>query len=196
MLNTSKTLFFWILALTLSTASLGRTSNSAGSSSSAVNSKDGRSVTIVFQDGHRQSFPLADVTRIEFKDPAQIVFRDGHQTSLPLTEAARIEFSSCAAAAPVGRNHFVGKWRVGVGTGGNFFMTLKPDGDATKTIGARHGKWTVVDGEARISWDDSWHDAIRRVGSRHEKVAYEPGKTFADQPTNVTEATRVDAEPI
>ena len=150
MLNTVRPILLGILALVCTTASQGQ--NSASSS----NSKARRSVTLVFEDGHRQSFPLADVARIEFKDPAEIVFKDGHRQSLPLSEAARIEFSTSAvSASPVGRNHFVGKWKVGVGAGaGHFYITLKSDGQATKTLGQRHGSWTVVDGEARISWDD------------------------------------------
>ena len=194
MRNTAKAGFCGILALALATAGQGQSS----ASSSNSNSKARRSVTVVFEDGHRQSYPLADIARIEFKDPAQIVFKDGHQQSLPLNEAARIEFSSTAvSASPLGRNHFVGKWKVGIDNGGgHFYITLKSDGEARKTIGSSRGRWTVVDGEARISWDDGWHDVIRRVGTGHEKAAFEPGKTFSDQPSNVADATRVDAEPI
>jgi hypothetical protein len=194
MLNTVKGVFMGIFALALATTSPGQ---SSASNSSASKANDRRSVTIVFEDGRRQTFPLADIARIEFKDRAEIIFKDGHQQSFGLTEAARIEFSASAlSAAPFGRNHFLGKWRVGIGTGGHFFITLKPDGEARKTLGSAHGTWTVVDGEARISWNDGWHDAIRKVGAKHEKVAYEPGKTFSDEPTNVADATRVDAEPI
>jgi hypothetical protein len=192
MLNTVKAVFLGILALAPATASPGQSSTSNSSS------KARRSITVVFEDGHRESFPLADIARIEFKDPAEIVFKDGHQQTLTLSEAARIEFSSSAvSASPLGRNHFLGKWRVGVGDGvGHFYITLKPDGEATKTIGGHHGTWIVVDGEARISWDDGWHDVIRRVGAKHEKVAFEPEKTYSDEPSNVADATRVDAEPI
>ncbi len=195
MLNTIRPIILGILALALVTVSQGQSS----ASNAGSNSKGRRSVTVVFEDGHRQSYPLADVARIEFKDPAEIVFKDGHQQSLSLTEATRIEFSSSAvSASPFGRNHFVGKWKVGIGigTGGHFYITLKSDGEARKTLGPGHGTWTVVDGEARISWDDGWHDVIRRAGTGHEKAAFEPGKRFSDEPTNVAEATRVDAEPI
>jgi hypothetical protein len=54
----------------------------------------------------------------------------------------------------------------------------------------------VVDGEARISWDDGWHDVIRKVGAKHEKFAYEPGKSFSDPPANVTAAVRTEVKPI
>ncbi len=193
MLNTVRPILLAILALVFTTASEGQSS----ASSSNSNSKARRSVTVVFEDGHRQSFPLADVARIEFKDPAEIVFKDGHRQSLPLSEAARIEFgTSAVSASPFGRNHFLGKWKVGIGTGGHFYITLKSDGEARKTLGSGRGTWTVVDGEARISWDDGWHDVIRRAGTGHEKAAFEPGKTFSDEPSNVADATRVDAEPI
>jgi hypothetical protein len=194
MLNTIRPILLGILALASVTVSHGQSS----ASSSNSNSKARRSVTVVFEDGHRQSYPLSDIARIEFKDPAEIVFKDGHRQSLPLSEAARIEFSTSAVStSPFGRNHFVGEWKVGVGAGaGHFYITLKSDGEARKTLGSGHGTWTVVDGEARISWDDGWHDVIRRAGTGHEKAAFEPGKTFSDEPSNVADATRVDAEPI
>jgi len=53
-----------------------------------------------------------------------------------------------------------------------------------------------VDGEARVSWDDGWHDAIRKKGTKFEKFAFEPGKTFSDPPANVTEAQNTNREPI
>ena len=76
------------------------------------------------------------------------------------------------------------------------YITLKSNGDATKSIGSTHGTWVVVDGEARIAWDDGWHDVIRKVGSKHEKFAYEPGKSLDDEPSNVTNAVNLEAQPI
>ena len=73
---------------------------------------------------------------------------------------------------------------------------LEANGDAKKTLGSSHGTWTLVDGQARISWDDGWHDVIRKVGGKHEKLAYEPGKSFDDPPTNVTAARNTEQKPI
>jgi hypothetical protein len=158
---------------------------------------DQKSIAIVFNDGHRQSIPLDDIARIEFKSAPVVVFKDGRQQNLRFADVERIEFSSFSKDSPLRRNHFVGKWEVGVDVGaGNFFITLEPNGEAHKSMGASHGTWTVVDGEARISWDDGWHDAIRKVGAKHEKRAYEPGKTFSDEPSNVTNAKNTTAEPI
>jgi hypothetical protein len=154
-----------------------------------------KSVVIVFKDGHKQSIDLADVERIDFKAPSMIVFKDGRQQSIAGSEISRIEFET-SGVAPVGHSHFVGKWEVGQGNGSNFFITLEPDGTARKTLGASHGTWTFVDGEARISWDDGWHDVIRKVGSRYEKVAFEPGKSFSDLPANVTAARNTEPRPI
>jgi hypothetical protein len=162
-------------------------------------SKDARgSLVVVFRDGHSQSFSMADIVRIDFGASAKIVFKDGHQQNLVLADTSRIEFGAFGVAgSPVGKNHFLGKWKVGVGDGGgHFFITLKADGEATKTLGSSHGTWSVVDGEARITWDDGWRDVIRRAGTGHEKVAHEPGTNFSDPSTNVADATRVDAEPI
>ena len=156
-----------------------------------------KSVMLIFADGRQQTFALTEINRIEFKDAAIIVFKDGHQKTFSLAEIARIEFEpSGATETRFGRNHFLGKWRVGDGAGSHFFITLEPDGKARKSIGSSHGTWTVVNGEARISWDDGWHDAIRRSGSRHEKVAFEPGKSFSDDPDNVTDAQNTNPQPI
>ena len=189
MRNMARNIFFGVLVLVSAIASLGQSSTS----------KDTRgSLVMVFKDGHRQTFPVADIAKIEFKASADIVvFKDGRQQSFPVTDVQSFEFDTSASKAfPLGRNHFVGKWKVGEGNGGNFFITLEPDGQARKSIGASHGTWTVVEGEARIAWDDGWHDAIRKVGTKHEKVAFEPGKSFSDEPANVTDAVNTSAQPI
>ncbi len=135
----------------------------AGAQSSAVTPpSEAKSLVITFKDGHQQTFSAADVARVEF---------------------------STASAPDQYPGRFRGKWKVGTGASGDtFYITLANHGNATKDLGASHGTWTVVGEEARISWDDGWHDAIRRVGKKYEKVAYEPGKSFSDSPSNVTEA--------
>jgi len=158
-------------------------------------SDDHGSIVIVFKDGHRQDVKVANIARMEFKTPVLIVFKDGHQQNVPAAEIARIEFEP-ASASTASRAHFVGKWEVGDGNGSNFYITLEASGDARKSIGASHGTWTVADGEARISWDDGWHDAIRRVGAKHEKVAFAPGKSFDDAPSNITAARNTQPRPI
>jgi hypothetical protein len=119
-----------------------------------------------------------------------ITFKDGHQQTFSAADIARLEFNSTGASvADEYPGRFRGKWKVGTGVGGDtFYITLDNHGNATKSIGASHGKWTTVGDEARITWDDGWHDAIRKVGKKYEKFAYEPGKSFSDSPSNVTEA--------
>jgi hypothetical protein len=157
---------------------------------------DHNSIVIVFKDGHRQSFAMTEIARIDFKAPTVIAYKDGHQEKVS-GDIARIEFENSAVTTGLpGRAHFVGKWEVGEGNGRKFFITLDAGGGARKTLGASHGTWTVVDGEARITWDDGWHDAIRKVGTKHEKLAYEPGKSFDDTPSNVTAATNTQPKPI
>jgi hypothetical protein len=142
-------------------------------------SKGSGTIVIVFKDGHRQSYSLSDVLRVEF--PA-------------IGEAA-------VATAPVGtilpsRAHFIGKWEVGDGNGRNFFITLEDNGDAKKSLGEAHGRWIYVDGEARVSWDDGWQDAIRKVGSKYQKYAYSSGKSFNDTPDNIAPAQNTMPHPI
>ena len=134
-----------------------------------------------------------------------IVFKDGHQQSIPVTAIATMEFKSTSGSTtPIvipgtlvpSKRRFVGKWLVGDGNGSSFYITLEENGEAAKSIGEKHGTWSYVGGEARVSWDDGWHDAIRKVGSKYERFAYSPGKFFSDTPANVTEARAINAPPI
>jgi len=127
---------------------------------------DSGSIVIVLKDGKTQSFNLSEVARIEFNQPG----------SSPL-------------AGP-GRARFYGDWTVGDGAGGDFTITLKADGSAHKTMGDGSGTWTVVNGEAQITWDDGWHDVIRKKGSKFEKAAYAPGASLSGKPDNVADARK------
>jgi len=133
------------------------------------------SVVITFKDGHQQSFPLSKIAHLQFKTPAR---------------TTSVELPSEAFSASAG--HFLGRWRCGDGAGSTFIITLDRKGRASKSIGSTHGTWEVENGEAHISWNDGWHDAIRKTGSSYEKVAYGPGKTFSDQPDNVADAKSLD----
>ena len=132
-------------------------------------------IVIVFKDGHRQSFNLADIARVEFP--------------------AAAEDASAGTQLP-SRGQFVGKWIVGDGNGGTFAITLSEDGDAIRSLHAVHGTWAYVHGEARITWDDGAQDAIRKSGSKFQKYAYKAGRAFTDVPDNVTDAENVNPKPI
>ena len=124
-----------------------------------------------------------------------ITFKDGHQQTFSMSEVAKVQYVG-AAEANLPLQHFLGRWQVGDGNSGTFVITLESNGEANKTLGASHGIWTIEGNEARINWDDGWHDAIRKVGKAHEKFAFEPGKTFSDQPSNVANAEKLDRKPI
>jgi hypothetical protein len=136
-------------------------------------------IVIVFKDGHRQTFNLADIVRVEF--PASASVAEESTPANPLTP-------------PHGR--FLGKWDVGDGSGNTFQITLKENGEAFESMHNQHGKWEYVNGEAHVTWSDGWHDAIRRSGSRFQKFAYGPGKSFNDTPDNVTDAHNTSPRPI
>jgi hypothetical protein len=136
-------------------------------------------IVIVFKDGHRQSFNLSDVARVEF----------------PSISDAAAETGAVNTILP-SRGRFLGKWEVGDGSGSNFFITLHDDGDARRSLGDVHGKWAYVDGEARVTWDDGAQDAIRKVGTKFQKYAYAAGKSFSDSPDNVTNARNTSPRPI
>jgi hypothetical protein len=135
-------------------------------------------VVIIFKDGHRQAYNLSDISRIEF----------------PASESAADAPS--AGALPPSRGHFLGKWNVGDGNGGNFTIRLEENGDAYRSLGDQHGKWQYIDGEARVTWDDGAQDAIRKVGPGFQKFAYSMGKSFTDVPDNVTNARNTTPHPI
>ncbi len=162
----------------------------------AAQKKSDKSFTVVYKDGHQKSFSLSDSSRIEFKGPNVLVSHDGRQDSIPLSDVARIDFNSGASKTlPVSMNRFVGKWEFGMGPGqGTFSVTLDRDGQAHKSIGSAHGTWVLVDNEARISWDDGWHDVIRKVGGKLQKFAYEPGRSITDDPSNVSTAESLNGE--
>lgn len=137
------------------------------------------SIVIVFKDGHRQSFSLADIARVEFPG-----------------EGGASDVSSSSPGMPP-RGHFLGKWEVGDGTGSNFYITLNENGDAIRSLGGDvHGRWVYVNGEALITWDDGAMDAIRKVGSRDQKSAYKAGKSFTDKPDNIANARNTTPRPI
>jgi len=157
---------------------------------------DHSAVVIVFKDGHRQTLSTSEITRIDMKTPAAIVYKDGHREKVK-GEIERIEFGAPTSAAAPGRAHFIGKWEVGEGNGGHFYVTLQEDGQARKTLGTPNGTWTLVDGQARITWDDGWHDIIRKVGaSKHEKAGFEPGRSFDEEPSNIDYAKNTEVKPI
>ncbi len=135
-------------------------------------------VVIVFKDGHRQSFNLSDVSRIEF--PAGSPVADPGPT---------------ASGTPP-RGHFLGKWEVGDGAGNTFYITLNDDGSAWRSLHRIHGRWVYVNGEARVTWDDGAEDCIRRVDGHDKKFAYGAGKPFTSDPDNVTEARNTSPRPI
>jgi hypothetical protein len=175
---------------------LGLAAGIANARPQPASEEEHNAIVVIFKDGHQQSFPAADVARLELKPP-QFVFRDSSRHSLSGGEITRIEFKSAATSvSTLGQNHFIGKWRCGDGAGGTFLITLLRNGEARKTIGSTRGSWTVVNGEAHISWDDGWHDIIRKVDTGHEKAAFAPGRSLSEEPTNIATARNISAEPI
>lgn len=135
-------------------------------------------IVIVFKDGHRQTFNLSDIERVEF--PAAVHGAEdttGVNPQLPP------------------RGHYVGRWECGDGAGSTFYIDLKENGEAWRSIGSVRGHWEYVSGEARVTWDDGAKDAIRKAGSHYEKSAYEEGKSFTDHPANVTAARLTNPKP-
>jgi hypothetical protein len=147
----------------------------SASPKTAAKPSEGQTLVIVLKNGQQQTFAMSDVARIEFQG------------------------SPSAAATPgdlPGRGHFLGKWALGTGNGDDFYVTLDADGNASKNIGSvHHGTWTVVNGEAHITWDEGSYDAIRKAGNKWEKFWY-PDASFSGKPNNVTGAVHIESKPI
>ena len=150
----------------------------AGSAATPPKSNAG-TIVIVFKDGHRQTFNLSDIERVEFPAAARVADE---------TPAGGLQ------SPP--RGHYVGRWECGDGSGSNFYIDLKENGQAWRSIGNVRGRWEYINGEAQVVWDDGSKDAIRKVGSHYEKSAYEAGKSFSDRPNNVANARLTNPKPI
>jgi hypothetical protein len=137
-------------------------------------------IVIVFKDGHRQTFNLSEIERVEF----------------PAGATAATDAPALNGQALTPRGRFFGKWEVGDGNGNNFYITLNENGTAHRSLRSIDGKWVYVNGEAQITWNDGAMDAIRKVGAKFQKFAYESGKSFTDVPANVTDAHNTSPRPI
>jgi hypothetical protein len=131
----------------------------------------------VFKDGHKQTFNLSDIERVEF----------------PINGESAAMTSSTSTPS---RNRFFGSWEVGDGSGNDFEIKLNEDGSAYRSLGNERGTWVYVDGEARVTWNDGAKDCIRKVGTIYRKFAYAAGKSFTADPDNETNARNTAAKPI
>ena len=139
--------------------------------------------------------PMRGATPDDSQGSILIFFKDGRQQSFRLAEIARIEFRASVGPVTAGRAKFLGRWKLGDGTGATFIATLEPDGRARKDRGTNdRGTWTVVSGEARIKWDDGWLDVIRKVRGRYKKVAFSPGTSVEDKPSNIADAEYLETQ--
>ncbi len=155
-----------------------------------------KTLTVVYRDGHQKIFAIPNGSRIDFNAGNMMVSSGKNVETIRVADVTRIDFNP-GRSIGLGMNHFVGKWEFGTGVGNQtFFVTLDRNGHAHKSLGSSNGTWTVVDGEARIKWDDGWTDVIRKVGSKHQKFAYEPGRSLDEDPSNVAEAKTLNSEPI
>jgi hypothetical protein len=135
------------------------------------------SIVIVFKDGHRQTFNLSDIERVEFPTSGEPA-------------------ATASSASGPSRNRFLGSWEVGDGSGSNFQIRLNDDGSAFRSLGNVRGTWMYVDGEARVTWNDGNKDCIRKVGTIYRKFAYSAGKSFTSDPDNEANARNTSAKPI
>ena len=127
-----------------------------------------------------------------------IVYKDGHRQSLNLTDIERLEFPAAVPAGLIStpgpsRARFLGKWEVGEEHGDNFYITLREDGTALRTMNSlehERGHWEYINGEAQVTWDDGWQDCIRKVGYSSKSMPTTRARPSTKSPrTSPTPAT-------
>ena len=81
------------------------------------------SLVVVMKDGRRQTIPVAEITKIEFKDGDIVVFTDGGQKSFRLSETQSFEFEASASTAFCARSEaFCWQMESGPRSGGWRFL--------------------------------------------------------------------------
>jgi len=162
-----------------------------------------RRFSFIFAMAFLFALPTAFAQAGSHSNSLVIVFKDGHRQTVNLDSVERLEFPGAVPAGLINtpgpsRARFFGKWEVGTGNGDNFVIQLHEDGTAMRimnTIEHERGHWEYVNGEARVTWDDGWHDCIRRVNGEFKKFAYSESKTFESDPDNVTNARNLSQNP-
>ncbi len=162
-------------------------------------------LVIIFKDGRQQVVSLA-TSRVEFQGLDATISGPGRPLTFHVSDIDHIELTADEASySTFGRARFVGRWKVGDGVGGYFYITLNRDGSADRSRNQSHfitysaeskGTWDVIAGRARITWNDGWKDELRKVGDKYQKVAFEPGRSFTDKPSNVDTAENTNPEPL
>ena len=129
--------------------------------------------------------------RLQRRPPPDLQLRRcGAASSLPGPAAFRLRRRLRRRPAPRLADIFwaSGKWATVPGTPFTSpWTTMAPPG--ARFI-ASTGSGSYVNGEARVTWDDGAMDAIRRIDGKDQKFAYRAGKTFTDEPDNVTAAQK------
>lgn len=93
---------------------------------------------------------------------------------------------------------FAGSWQI-VDAKGKTVSTLTLTGSHTAKkshVPNATGKWEVVSSEARITWSDGWRDILRPQSDGVQKIAFRPGTSWKDKPTNTERAVRESIESV
>jgi len=87
---------------------------------------------------------------------------------------------------------YEGSWILNDTHGSPFEVTLSKDGTASGTHGdaMKHGTWKETDGAVVIHWNTGWTTRIAKDGNKYVKMAFKPGASLTDSPTDTSEAKR------
>ena len=87
---------------------------------------------------------------------------------------------------------YEGKWLLKDSDGTPFEAIFKHDGTASGTHGKsmKHGTWKEDADGITIKWDTGWTTRITKENNQYIKLAFKPGASVNDKPTNTSDAIK------
>jgi|APCry1669193181_1035450.scaffolds.fasta_scaffold05921_4 hypothetical protein len=114
-----------------------------------------------------------------------------HFNNNALTTLALISSLTICSFAQAGE--YEGEWVLKDSDGTSFQAIFKNDGTASGTHGKsmKHGTWKEDAEGITIKWDTGWTTRITKANNQYIKLAFKPGASVNDQPTNTSDAVKV-----
>ncbi len=113
-----------------------------------------------------------------------------HLNKKVLTALAMVASVAIYSSAQAGE--YEGKWLLKDTDGTPFEAIFKGDGTASGTHGKsmKHGFWKEDADGITIKWDTGWTTRITKQNNQYVKLAFKPGASVNDKPTNKSDAIK------
>ena len=113
-----------------------------------------------------------------------------HLNKKVLTALAMVASVAIYSSAQAGE--YEGKWLLKDTDGTPFEAIVTGDGTASGTHGKsmKHGFWKEDADGITIKWDTGWTTRITKQNNQYVKLAFKPGASVNDKPTNKSDAIK------